>query len=112
MSNELEGTWTIETSGGLTECLFPLQRKILIQPSEKDPERLDVILVEGDLFLLMGNVSKEGDGEVTLRLQVRVIDPVLQLLRLNTTTQNVSPILEESPVGSWTAEEGGGDVEG
>jgi hypothetical protein len=107
MSQELEGTWTVETSGGLTSCLFPVQHKVVIQPSLAEVGMLEVVLIDAGRQLLMGLVSPNGEGLVTLRLTVRVLDPSANLLSLRTTTDDDSKAREESPVGSWTAEEGG-----
>ena len=112
MSNELEGTWTVETSGGLTQCLFPVRHKIVIQPSNAYPGKLEVVLIDGEANLLMGIIDEDGTGSVTLGLTVRVLDPVSNVLLMRTATQQgLSSAREEVPVGSWTAEEGGGDVE-
>jgi len=108
----LIGTWHVETSGGLTECLFPLDHKILIQESEVEHGMLDVILVDGDRLLRMGVVATDGgdvgDGLLTLKLSVRVLNEELGILAMRTSAEKTTAALEESPVGNWTAEEGGG----
>lgn len=108
----LIGTWQVETSGGLTQCLFPLDHKILIQDSKDEEGMLDVILADGSRMLRMGVIASDGgdvgDGILTMKLTVRVLNQELGVLAMRTMVDEVSAALEESPVGNWTAEEGGG----
>lgn len=115
--NPLVGVWDVKTADGLVSCLFPVGAVLDIRPSQEDPDnKLDVFLVLGGVPYKLSTV--EGDPEATGLLEFKLgIGPLVpQMIRLgvsadvSATPGNFSAF-EETEVGSWTAEEGGGDVD-
>lgn len=112
--NPLVGTWDVKTAGGLVSCLFPVGAKLEITPSQ-NPDELDVFLVLGGTPYKLSTVV--GDPEASGLLEFKlIIGPLVpKMIRLSVSA-DVSigverVVFEETEVGSWTAEEGDGDVD-